>query len=156
VTDPAARGRGEVTATVIVEAPADRVFDAFMCWERQGDWIPLTKVRVVAGDGGEGSVIEAITSVRGAALRDEMRVVKVDRPYELRVVHFGRFLRGPGVMRCTPMGTGRTQMVWHEWFHLPGGVAGRLAWPVLWPGSKLALTQALKRFAGLVERGKLP
>jgi hypothetical protein len=156
VTDPATRGRGEVTATVIVEAPAERVYDAFVSWEKQSDWIPLTKVRVVSGDGGEGSVIEAITSVRGAALRDEMRVVKLDRPYEVRVVHFGRFLRGPGVMRCTPMGPGRTQMVWHEWFHLPGGVAGRIAWPVLWPGSKLALTQALKRFAHLVERGKLP
>jgi len=156
VTDPAARGRGEVTATVIVEAPAERVYDAFVSWERQSEWIPLTKVRIVSGDGGEGSVIEAVTSVRGAALRDEMRVVKLDRPYEVRVVHFGRLLRGPGVMRCTPMGSGRTQMVWHEWFHLPGGVAGQLAWPVLWPGSKLALTQALKRFASLVERGKLP
>jgi hypothetical protein len=155
VTDPAARGRGEVTATVIVKAPAERVYDAFILWEKQSDWIPLTKVRIVSGDGGEGSVIEAVTSLRGAAVRDEMRVVKLDRPYEVRVVHFGRFLRGPGVMRCTPMGPGRTQMVWHEWFHLPG-VAGQLAWPVLWPGSKLALTQALKRFAHLVESGKLP
>lgn len=156
MTDPSTRGRGEVTATVIVDAPAERVYDAFISWERQGDWIPLTKVRVVSGDGGEGSVIEAVTSLRGAGLRDEMRVVKLDRPYEVRVVHFGRLLRGPGVMRCTPLGSGRTQMVWHEWFHLPGGVVGRLAWPVLWPGSKLALTQALKRFADLVERGKLP
>jgi Polyketide cyclase / dehydrase and lipid transport len=156
VTDPSTRGRGEVTATVIVDAPAERVYDAFISWERQGDWIPLTKVRIVSGDGGEGSVIEAVTSLRGAALRDEMRVVKLDRPYEVRVVHFGPLLRGPGVMRCTPLGSGRTQMVWHEWFHLPGGVVGQLAWPVLWPGSKLALTQALKRFAYLVERGKLP
>ncbi len=59
-------------------------------------------------------------------------------------------------MRCTPMGRDRTQVVWHEWFHLPGGVAGRVAWPVLWPGSKVSLTQALKRFAKLVETGVLP
>jgi hypothetical protein len=50
----------------------------------------------------------------------------------------------------------RTQVVWHEWFHLPGGAAARLAWPVLWPGSKVSLTQALKRFARLVEQGRLP
>ncbi|HCT77087.1 MAG TPA: SRPBCC family protein, partial [Micromonosporaceae bacterium] len=137
-------------------ASAEQVYDAFTSWERQGDWIPFTKVRLVSGDGGEGSVIEAVTSVRGASLRDEMRVVKLDRPYEVRVVHFGKMLRGPGVMRCTSMGAGRTQVVWHEWFHLPGGMAGRLAWPVLWPGSKLALTKALKRFAALVESGKLP
>lgn len=155
-TDPTAPGAGEVTATIIVAAPAERVFAAFMAWERQSDWIPLTKVRVVEGDGGEGTVIEAITVAGPAVLRDEMRVVKVDPPYEVRVVHQGKVLRGPGVMRCTPMAGDRTQVVWHEWFHLPGGVAGRLAWPLLWPGSKVSLKQALKRFAKMVESGRLP
>ncbi|GAA1411161.1 SRPBCC family protein [Catellatospora coxensis] len=154
--DPTAPGAGEVTATIIVAAPAERVFAAFMAWERQSDWIPLTKVRVVEGDGGEGTVIEAITVAGPAVLRDEMRVVKVDPPYEVRVVHQGKVLRGPGVMRCTPMAGDRTQVVWHEWFHLPGGVAGRLAWPLLWPGSKVSLKQALKRFAKMVESGRLP
>ncbi|WP_155374012.1 SRPBCC family protein [Catellatospora vulcania] len=154
--DPTTPGAGEVTATIIVAAPAERVFAAFMAWERQSDWIPLTKVRVLEGDGGEGTVIEAITVAGPAVLRDEMRVVKVDPPYEVRVVHQGKVLRGPGVMRCTPMGGDRTQVVWHEWFHLPGGVAGRLAWPLLWPGSKVSLKQALKRFAKLVEAGRLP
>ncbi|HEY6594273.1 MAG TPA: SRPBCC family protein [Asanoa sp.] len=149
-------GAAEVTATVIVNAPAATVFAAFLDWHRQGDWIPFTTVRVVDGDGGEGSTIEAVTAVGPAVLKDEMRVVRVDPPYEVRVVHTGRFLRGPGVMRCTPMGPDRTQVVWHEWFHLPGGMAGRLAWPVLWPGSKVSLTQALKRFARLVEAGSLP
>jgi hypothetical protein len=85
-----------------------------------------------------------------------MRVVKVDRPYEIRVVHYGKVLRGPGVLRCTAMGGERTQVVWHEWFHLPGGTVGKVAWPVLWPGSKVSLTQALRRFARLVEAGGLP
>jgi hypothetical protein len=111
---------------------------------------------VVDGDGGEGSTIEAITAVGPATLVDVMRVEKVDPPYQLRVVHCGKILRGPGVMRCTPMGPDRTQVVWHEWFQLPAGVLGRVAWPVLWPGSKASLTQALKRFARLVEAGTLP
>lgn len=153
--DAASPGTGEVTATVIVNAPADRVFAAFVNWERQSDWIPFTKVRVVEGDGGEGSLVEAITGVGPAAIRDEMRVVRVDAPYELRVVHCGRVLRGPGSMRCTAMGGDRTQVVMHEWFHLPGGTAGRLAWPVLWPGSKLSLTGALRKFGRLVEQGRL-
>jgi hypothetical protein len=154
--DAAQPGAGEVTATVIVNAPVARVFAAFMDWPSQSEWIPFTKVRVVEGDGGEGSLVEAVTAVGPAVLKDEMRVVRLDPPYEVRVVHQGRLLRGPGVMRCTPMGPDRTQVVWHEWFHLPGGVAGRVAWPVLWPGSKLSLTQALKRFARLVETGVLP
>src|SRR5262249_7166068 len=129
VTDTApaaAPGAAEVTATVIVNAPAARVYAGFVAWERQGEWIPLTPVRVVSGDGGEGSVVEAVTAVGPAVLRDEMTVTKLDPPYEVRVVHVGRYLRGPGVVRCTPMQGDRTQVVWHEWFHLPAGVAGRL------------------------------
>jgi uncharacterized protein YndB with AHSA1/START domain len=154
--DAASPGTGEVTATIIVNAPAGTVFDALTAWDRQGDWIPFTTVRVVDGDGGEGTSVEAVTKVGPAVLRDKMRVVKVDRPYEVRVVHYGAVLRGPGTMRCTQLGGDRTQVVWHEWFHLPGGSTGRFVWPVLWPGSKVSLYQALRRFARLVEAGKLP
>jgi uncharacterized membrane protein len=125
--DAARPGTGEVTATVIVNAPAARVFAAFMDWPGQSEWIPLTKVRVVEGDGGVGSLVEAVTALGPAMLRDELRVVRVDAPYEVRVVHCGKVLRGPGSMRCTPMAGDRTQVVMHEWFHLPGGTAGRLA-----------------------------
>ena len=154
--DAARPGTGEVTATVIVDAPADRVFAAFMAWERQSDWIPLTKVRVVEGDGGEGSLVEAVTALGPAALRDELRIVRVDAPFEVRVVHCGKVLRGPGSMRCTPMAGGRTQVVLHEWFHLPPGPVGKVAWPLLWPGSKLGFTGALRKFGRLVEQGRLP
>jgi uncharacterized membrane protein len=153
--DAASPGTGEVTATVIVNAPAPRVFAAFTNWERQSEWMPFTKVRVVEGDGGEGSLVEAVTGVGAAGLRDEMRVVRVDAPYEVRVVHCGKVLRGPGSMRCTAMGGDRTQVVMHEWFHLPAGAVGRLAWPVIWPGSKLSLKGALKKFGRLVEQGRL-
>jgi hypothetical protein len=156
VSDPAQPGTGEMTATVIVNAPVDRVFNAFIDWPSQSEWIPFTKVRVVEGDGGEGSLVEAVTALGPAVLRDELRVVRVDAPYEVRVVHEGKVLRGPGSMRCTPMTGNRTQMVMHEWFHLPGGTAGKLAWPVLWPGSKLSFIGALKRFGRMVEQGRLP
>jgi uncharacterized protein YndB with AHSA1/START domain len=156
VTGASVPGAGEVTATVIVRAPAEKVFAAFTAWERQGEWIPFTEVRIVEGNGGEGSTIEAVTTVGPATLKDRMQVVRLDPPYEVRVVHTGRVLRGPGVMRATPMDGGRTQVVWHEWFQLPTGVAGRLTWPLLWPGSKFSLTQALRKFARLVETGTLP
>jgi len=153
--DAATPGTGEVTATVIVNAPAARVFAAFINWERQSEWIPFTRVRVVEGDGGEGSLIEAITGVGSTGLRDEIRVVRVDAPYEVQIVHCGKILRGPASMRCTAMAGDRTQVVMHEWFHLPGGQATKLAWPLIWPGSKLSLTGALKKFGRLVEQGRL-
>ncbi len=161
MSGPEPGGRGdpatlELTATVIVGAPVATVFEALTRWERQGDWIPFTTVTVVDGDGGEGSWIEAVTSVGPASLRDRMRVTRLDPPYEIQVMHEGRVLRGPGVLRCTPLERDRTQVVWHEWFLLPGGPLGRLSAPLLWPGSKAGLTQALKRFARLVEGGRLP
>lgn len=146
----------EVTVTVIVNAPAERVYAAFTDWQTQGQWIPFTTVRVAEGDGGVGSMIEAVTTVGPAALLDVMRVEKLDPPYEVRVLHTGKILKGPGIMRLTAMTGGRTQMVWHEWFQLPAGILGRAAWPLLWPTSKVSLTQALKRFARLVEAGTLP
>ena len=154
--DAARPGSGEFTATVIVNAPASKVFAAFVSWEKQSEWIPFTRVRVVEGDGGEGSLVEAVTALGPAMLRDELRVVKVNAPYEVRVVHCGKVLRGPGSMRCTPMTGDRTQVVLHEWFHLPAGAVGKIAWPVLWPGSKLGFTGALKKFGRLVEQGRLP
>jgi uncharacterized membrane protein len=154
--DPARPGTGEVTATVIVNAPAQRVFAAFLNWEKQSEWIPFTKVRVVEGDGGEGSLVVAVTALGPASLRDELRVIRVNAPYEVRIVHCGTVLRGPGTMRCTPMSGDRTQVVLHEWFHLPGGAAGKIAWPVLWPGSKLSFTGALRKFGKLVEQGRIP
>lgn len=149
-------GTAEVTASVIVNAAAKAVFRAFLAWERQSDWIPLTTVRLLSGDGGEGSRIEAVTALGPAVLRDEMTVERVDPPYEVRVVHDGPLIRGPGVMRFTPLAGDRTQLVWHEWFLLPDGLVGRLAWPILWPGSKVGLGLALRRFARLVEEGSLP
>jgi hypothetical protein len=153
---PGSSRPGEVTASVVVHAPAADVFAAFTSWKRQGEWIPLTAVRIVSGDGGEGTRLEALTALGPLVLRDEMIVERVDPPYEVRVLHCGTLLRGPGVMRCTPLGSRRTQMVWHEWFELPGGTSGRVAWPLLWPGSKLGLTWTLRRFARLVEQGVLP
>jgi len=153
--EPHAGKSVEVTVTVIVNAPAERVYAAFTNWESQGAWIPFTTVEVTDGDGGVGSTIEAVTAVGPAALRDIMIIEKLDPPYEVRVLHTGKILKGPGIMRFTAMGGDRTQMVWHEWFQLPGGLVGKAAWPLLWPTSKVSLTQALKRFAKLVEAGEL-
>ena len=154
---------------MIVNAPAERVFAAFTAWERQGEWIPFTKVRVVEGDGGEGSLIEAVTAVGPAVLRDEMRVVRVDPPYEVRVVHCGKLLRGPGVHALHPDGPA-TAPRWSGTSgstcpaaSRAGGLAGALARLQAQPQAQ-ALREAVgrppaealqDRFARLVEQGRL-
>ena len=52
--DPTEAGAGEVTATVIVRAPAAKVYTAFMSWDRQGEWIPFTRVRSSMGTAARG------------------------------------------------------------------------------------------------------
>ena len=76
--DPRVPGAGEVIVSVVVAAPVERVYAAFVAWDRQGEWIPRTRVRVVTGDGGAGSMIEAVTTVGPAVLRDEMLVDRLD------------------------------------------------------------------------------
>ena len=49
----------ELTLTVDVEAPPEQVWRALVDWERQGEWMPLTDVRVV----GEGASL-ALTEVQ--------------------------------------------------------------------------------------------
>lgn len=146
---------GEVTATVIVDAPASVVFAGFLEWERQAEWLLGTTVRLVRGDGGEGSVIEAVTRLGPALLRSELQVARVDAPRIVRVVHSSGVFRGPGVLRCTPLARERTQVVWHEWFHLPRRPGGAAARSLLWSGSKVGMRHSLRRFAGLVEAGVL-
>lgn len=126
--EAAQRGAGEVTATVIVNAPAEQVFAALLAWERQSEWIPFTTVRVVEGDGGEGSLVEAVTTLGPTVLRDRMRVVRVDAPYEIGVVHCGTLLRGPGCCAAPRWRAGAAR-----WSGTSGSIC-RVARPAGWPG----------------------
>src|SRR5258705_11534252 len=87
LTDPAEPGSGEVTATVVVAAPVEKVYQAFVAWERQSEWIPMTTVRLVSGDGGQGSLGEAVKKIGRAGIRDEMRADRLGPPCEVRGVH---------------------------------------------------------------------
>lgn len=154
-------GPATVSATAVAAAPPDLVYAALATWHRQGEWIPLTTVRVVSGDGGPGSTIEAVTGLRTprgsrSGMRDVMRVTAAEPPHELRVVHCGWPLRGPGVFRCVPLPGGRTRVEWHEWLHPPAGALGRLGWRAVRPGVAWGFRIALRRLATLVERGQLP
>ena len=133
-------GAGEVTATVIVGRAGRAGVRRLHRLGAAGRLDPVHPVRVVAGDGGEGSLIEAVTAVGPAVLRDEMRVDQVDPPYEVRVVHCGKVLRGPGRDAVHPAGRRPDPDGLARVVPAAGGVAGRVAWPVLWPGSKLSLT----------------
>ena len=147
----------ELVLSVDVEAPPSQVWRALVDWERQGEWMPLTDVRVVGGDpAGVGGRIEARTGLPvgeggRAGLLDTLEITRWEPPHRVDVLHTGRVVRGPGVFEVRSRGAGGT-LVWTEILDLPLGVLGRLAWPLVEPFAVFGLTLALRRFKDYARR----
>jgi uncharacterized protein YndB with AHSA1/START domain len=146
------RGAGVLAADRDIAAPAAEVFDAATDWAGQGRWIPLTRVRVVRGDGrSAGSVIEAFTGIGPVGVTDVLEIVRFAPPHTVEIVHTGRWLRGPGEFRFAPAPDGGTRFGLREWLHLPAGRAGRLGWTLARPLFTLGARRSLAVFARLFE-----
>jgi hypothetical protein len=136
-----------------VGAPVEAVFAAATDWPRQAEWIALTRVRVIRGDGRSvGSVIGAFTGLGRIGFLDTMEIVRWDAPRRVDVVHIGRVVRGPGSFVFEELSDGRAVMLWQEWLHPPLGWLGRLAWPLVRPAAAIGLRRSLRGFAHSVER----
>jgi len=149
----AERGPGELTVRIEVAAPVAEVFAAATDWERQSDWVALTRVRVVRGDGRTpGSVVTAFTGMGGVGFLDTMEIVRFESERRVDVLHVGRLVRGPGSFVFEELSDGRAVMLWQEWLHLPFGGLGRLAWPFVRWASAVGLRRSLRSFARELER----
>ncbi|WP_040478836.1 SRPBCC family protein [Longispora albida] len=137
--------RVEVSTRLEVDAPPERVYGALVDWERQGEWVPLTTVRVLEGDGTVGSLVEAVTALGPFRLVDLMRVGQLEAPYRIKVLHCGKQLKGPGLLECTRLPADRTRLTWAESLDVPAVVG--FCWPVLRPFGALLLRAGLKRLA---------
>jgi carbon monoxide dehydrogenase subunit G len=149
----------EVVVEVDVAAPPERVWAALTDWTRQGEWMLLTDVEVVEGDGaGVGTRVEARSGLprigpgrRHLGVLDRFTVTAWDPPRRVEVLHTGRVVRGPGIFEVRPRGEGAT-VVWTERLDLPLGALGRLGWPLVRPGVVAGLEASLRRFARYAER----
>lgn len=138
-----------LTARVDVNAPPDTVFAAATDWERQGEWILGTTVRVRHGDGRSvGSEVEAVTGLCGIGVTDSMRIILWDAPSRCEVRHIGRVVRGTGIFAVQPRGRSEATFEWTEQLELPWGALGRLGWPLVRPIFGWGLRYSLERFAG--------
>jgi hypothetical protein len=152
---PARPGPGAVAATVKLDVPLSLAFAKATDWSRQGEWIPLTNVRVVRGDGRSvGSRIEAFTGVGRLGFLDVIEVTGWDPPNRVDVMHVGRLLRGPGAIEFRALRSGGTALTWSEWLHLPFGWVGRMLWPVLRRPAKALLRIALRRLVARTEHDR--
>ncbi|MFC6092123.1 SRPBCC family protein [Saccharothrix lopnurensis] len=130
---------------VHVDAPATRTWAALTDWDRQGEWMLGTRVRVTAGDGaGVGSELSAFTGLGPLGFTDTMRVTAWEPPLRCAVDHTGRLVRGTGEFLVRPLGA-RSELVWAEDVALPLTLAFA-------PGVKLSLIR-FARFAREYPRG---
>ncbi|MGH3977042.1 MAG: SRPBCC family protein [Pseudonocardiaceae bacterium] len=141
-----------LTVRVDVSAPPETVFAAATDWERQGEWILGTTVRIRHGDGRSvGSEVEAITGLCGIGVTDRMRIVRWNAPSRCEVRHLGWVVRGTGIFAVHPHGRDGAIFEWTEQLELPLGAVGRWGWPLVRPIFGWGLQRSVDRFARLFQ-----
>ncbi|RZQ62685.1 SRPBCC family protein [Amycolatopsis suaedae] len=142
----------DVLVSADVAAPAGTTWLALTDWERQGEWMLGTSVRVTGGNGREvGSTLSAFTGVAGVGFTDTMEIVTWEPPVRCTVRHTGTLVRGTGSFHVRDAGRQRSVFVWSERLDLPFGLVGKLGWPVAKPGFLLGLRYSARRFARFAE-----
>ena len=145
--------RVELPVPVEVDAPAAAVWAYVTDWERQGEWMLGTRVRVTGGDGrGVGTTLHAVTGVGPLGVPDTMEVVEFVEPTETTlgraaVRHTGRIIKGDGFFEVAPLGPRRCRFTFTELIDLPLGALGRLGWPLVRPVVKAGFVASLRRMA---------
>jgi carbon monoxide dehydrogenase subunit G len=142
----------DVRVARVVPVPVERAWQVLADWERQGAWMPLTRVR--ARDGHRvGGRIEAWTGIGPVGFLDTMTITAWDPPFRCEVMHTGGLVRGSGMFAVEPVGAGRCRVVWEERLDLPWGALGRLFWPAFRPVVRAGLAFALRRLAATLTSG---
>jgi hypothetical protein len=137
-----------LTMRVDVDPPPETVFAAATDWERQGEWMLGTTVRVRRGDGRSvGSELAAVTGIGGIGVTDRMQITIWDAPARCEMRHLGQVVRGTGIFAVQPRGRDAATFEWTEQLELPLGVLGAAGWPLVRPVFGWGLRLSLNRFA---------
>ncbi|MGH3424064.1 MAG: SRPBCC family protein [Nocardioidaceae bacterium] len=134
----------ELAVRTTIDAPPQRVWDYVTDWERQGEWIPATRVRV-QGDG-----LVARTSIGPFGFTDPMCIRTWQPPRRCEMVHTGRVVHGSGVFECRD-DSGVTTFVWTERVDVPGGPLAPALWAVARRPLRAGLEYALRRLRDRIE-----
>lgn len=109
------------TVTRDLPLPADVVFDELIDWKGHANWVPMTRVEVLNGDGGPGTVFVATTGLGPLALPDRMRVDELD-PVAMtaRITKVGPVLSGVVDLSVTRTSATTCRLDWVEDIRVPG------------------------------------
>ena len=108
------------TVTRDLPLPADAVFAELIDWKGHADWVPLTRVEILSGDGGPGTEFVATSGVGPLALPDRMRVDELDRgAMTVRITKIGPVLTGVVDLSVTSTGANTSRLEWIEDIRVP-------------------------------------
>ncbi len=138
----------EISRRITVFARPSRVWEALTAWDRQSEWVPLTRVYATdLGGRAVGGGLTAITGIGPLAFTDTMVITEWSPPTLCRVRHTGRVVRGTASFVVVADGSNRAAVTWSEEIIPPLGRAGELCWPVVRPIVSGLLWYSLRRFA---------
>jgi carbon monoxide dehydrogenase subunit G len=136
---------------VRTQAPAAAAWAAVTDWERQGQWMPGTRVRATTQGGrGVGGGIEAWTGIGPLGFLDTMVITVWEPPHRCVVRHTGRLVRGGGAFEVADAPDGASTLTWIEELDLPGGALGRFGWRLIEPVVRHAVARALGKLAASI------
>jgi Polyketide cyclase / dehydrase and lipid transport len=108
------------TVTRDLRLPARLVFDELIDWQGHAAWVPLTRVRILRGDGGPGTEFVATSGIGPLALPDRMRVDALDpEAMTVHVTKIGPVLTGVVHLSVTATGDARSRLEWVEDIRVP-------------------------------------
>lgn len=138
----------EISLSVDVDLSPEDAWAAVTDWDRQGEWMVLTRVHGTHLDGrAPGGQLEAFTGVGRLGFLDPMVVTTWQPPHRCVVRHTGRVVRGSAAFEIEALPDGRSRFVWSEWLVLPLGVLGEIGFRLLRPLFVAPLRRSLANFA---------
>jgi len=138
----------EFAVDVHLTHAAPDVWGRLVDWGSHGDWVPATRSRVLAGDGGVGTEFEAVTGWWPLRLLDRMCVVHFEAAgLRAEVEKVGPVLRGRAGFTVSGSGPSCT-VHWFERVQVP--LLPQWLAPLVAAASAVAFRQALGRLARLL------
>jgi hypothetical protein len=139
-----------------VAAPASDLWAHVTDWQRQGEWVPMTRVEVVDGASGLGGQIRAWTGVGKVGFWDPMTITGWERLPDgggrCEVLHLGQLVRGEGEFSVVSRGADASTFVWAEVLVLPLGPLGAAGWRLVRPAAERVIDRALRTLRDQVEK----
>lgn len=141
----------DLEVSVDIDAPAAVTWQVVTDWERQGEWMPLTRVQVCPDSPvGLGATLRARSGIGPASFVDPMVVDVWQPPYRCEVIHHGKVVTGRGGFVITDLPGGRSRFTWRE--ELASAGARTFIDRLGRAPARLLLTVALRRLARVAAR----